>query len=65
VINTPNAVLQRVEDEPSVIQSWAATGVVPYPKDLRSPQAAQAILHSEIARWAQVVRENNIQAIVQ
>jgi len=24
-------------------------------------QAAQALLHSEIARWAQVVRENNIQ----
>jgi hypothetical protein len=34
---------------------------VPYPKDQRSPQAAQALLHSEIARWAQVVRENNIQ----
>jgi tripartite-type tricarboxylate transporter receptor subunit TctC len=65
VIHTLNTVLQRVEDEPAVIEAWAATGVVPYPKDQRSPQAAQEILHSEVARWAQVVRENNIQAFAQ
>ena len=44
----------------AVVKAWAAPGVAPYPKDQRSPQAAQALLHSEIARWAQVVRENNI-----
>ena len=61
VIDRLNSVLQQVEDDPAAVKAWAATGVVPYPKDQRSPQAAQALLHSEIARWAQVVRENNIQ----
>jgi tripartite-type tricarboxylate transporter receptor subunit TctC len=61
VIDRLNVVLQQVEDDPGVVKAWAATGVVPYPKDQRSPQAAQALLHSEIARWAQVVRENDIQ----
>ena len=61
MIDRPNVVLQQVEDDPAVGKAWAATGVVPYPKDQRSPQAAQALLHSEIARWAQVVRENDIQ----
>ena len=61
VIDSLNSVLQQVEDDPAAVKAWAATGVVPYPKDQRSPQAAQALLHAEIARWAQVVRENNIQ----
>ena len=61
MIDRLNMVLQQVEDDPAAVKAWAATGVVPYPKDQRSPQAAQALLHSEIARWAQVVRENNIQ----
>jgi tripartite-type tricarboxylate transporter receptor subunit TctC len=61
VIDRLNVVLQQVEDDPAVVKTWAATGVVTYPKDQRSRQAAQALLHSEIARWAQVVRENNIQ----
>ena len=48
-------------DDPAVVKAWAETGVAPYRKDQRSPQAAQALLRSEIARWSQVVRENNIQ----
>ena len=41
-------------------KSWADTGVTPYPKDQRSVAAARALLKSEIARWGQVVRDNNI-----
>ena len=47
-------------DDPAIVKAWADTGVSPYPKDQRSPQAAQALLRSEIARWGQVVRENDI-----
>ena len=48
-------------DDPAVVEAWAETGVAPFAKDQRSPQAAQALLRSEIERWGQVVRENNIQ----
>ena len=61
VIDKLSEALQQVEEESAIVESWAATGVRPYPKDQRSPQAAQRLLHSEIARWAQVVLDNNIQ----
>jgi tripartite-type tricarboxylate transporter receptor subunit TctC len=61
-IDKLNAILQGVMDDPAIVKSWADTGVTPYPKDQRSPQAAQALLRSEIMRWGQVVRENNIKA---
>jgi tripartite-type tricarboxylate transporter receptor subunit TctC len=60
-IDKLNAVLQQVMDDPAIVKAWAETGVAPYPKEQRSPQAAQALLHAEIARWEQVVRENDIQ----
>ena len=61
IIDKLNGVLQGVMDDPAVVKAWAATGVAPYAKDQRSPQAAQALLRSEITRWGQVVRDNNIQ----
>jgi tripartite-type tricarboxylate transporter receptor subunit TctC len=48
--------------DPAILKSWAESGVASYPKDQRSPAAARALLKSEIARWGQVVRDNNIQA---
>jgi tripartite-type tricarboxylate transporter receptor subunit TctC len=62
VINKLNATLQEIVSEPAVIKPWADTGVMPYPKDKRSTAAARAMLKSEIARWGQVVRDNNIPA---
>jgi tripartite-type tricarboxylate transporter receptor subunit TctC len=61
VVDKLNAVLLGVMDDPAVVKAWADTGVAPYPKEQRSPQAAQALLRSEIARWGRVVRDNNIQ----
>jgi tripartite-type tricarboxylate transporter receptor subunit TctC len=61
VINKLNATLQEIVSDPAIVKSWADTGVTPYPKEQRSPAAARAILKSEIARWGQVVRDNNIQ----
>lgn len=65
VVDKLNAALQAVIADPAVVKSWADTGVAPYPKDQRSPAAARALLKSEIARWGQVVRDNNIQPPVQ
>src|SRR5205085_4958725 len=65
IVDKLNAVLQGMMDDAAIVQSWADTGVAPYPKQQRSPQAAQALLHSEIVRWGEVVRANNIQAPTQ
>lgn len=61
VINKLNATLQEIISDPAIVKSWADTGVTPYPNDQRSVAAARALLKSEIARWGQVVRDNNIQ----
>ena len=62
VVNKLNAALQEIVSDPAIVKAWADTGVTPYPKDQRTPAAARAILKSEIARWGQVVRDNNIPA---
>jgi tripartite-type tricarboxylate transporter receptor subunit TctC len=61
VIATLNSTLQEIVSDPAIAKPWADTGVTPYPKDKRSLAAARAMLKSEIARWGQVVRDNNIQ----
>ena len=61
VINKLNATLQEIISDPAIVKSWADTGVTPYPNDQRSVAATRALLKSEIARWGQVVRDNNIQ----
>jgi tripartite-type tricarboxylate transporter receptor subunit TctC len=65
VVDKLNAALQEIIADPAVVKSWADTGVAPYPKEQRTPAAARALLKSEIARWGQVVRDNNIQPPVQ
>ena len=61
VVNKLNATLQEIIADPAIVKSWADTGVSPYPKDQQTVAAALALLKSEIARWGQVVRDNNIQ----
>jgi putative tricarboxylic transport membrane protein len=65
IVETLNTTLQTIMADRALMKSWADTGVSPYPKDQRSPAAARALLKSEIARWGQVVRDNNIQAPTQ
>jgi len=57
-----NGALQALLDDPAIVRSWTATGVLPYAKEQRSPEAAQAYFRSEIARWAEVIRDNRIHA---
>ena len=61
IVNKLNATLEEIVSDPAVIKAWADTGVTPYPKDKRSPAAARTMLKSEIRRWTQVIRDNNIQ----
>jgi len=65
IVERLNAVLQEIMADPALLKSWADTGVTPYPKDQRSTAIARTLLHSEIARWGQVVRDNNIEAPLQ
>src|SRR5258708_1402151 len=60
IINRLNVVLQEIVSDPAILKTWAAEGVSPYPKDQRSPLAPRPILKSEIARWGQVIRDNDI-----
>jgi len=39
--------------------------VAPFPKEQRSPEAAQAMLKAEIQHWGQVVHDNKIEAPTQ
>ena len=57
-----NGALQALLDDPAIVRAWTATGVLPYAKAQRSQEAAQAYFRSEIARWSEVIRENQIKA---
>jgi hypothetical protein len=46
--------------DPAIVEAWAAQDVSVFPAGQRSPAAADALLRSEIARWGQVIRDNNI-----
>jgi tripartite-type tricarboxylate transporter receptor subunit TctC len=61
IVHKINAAIQEIVDDPAMLKVWADTGVAPFPKDQRSPNAARAMLKKEIGRWGQVVRDNNIQ----
>jgi len=60
VIKTLNAALQEAVADPTIRKTWDAEGFFIFPKDQQSPAAASALLKSEIVRWGQVIRDNNI-----
>ena len=60
IIGTLNKALQNAVSDPVLVNIWASQDVSVCPSDQRSPAAASALLNSEIARWAQVIRDNNI-----
>jgi tripartite-type tricarboxylate transporter receptor subunit TctC len=65
IVERLNSVLQEIMNDPALLKSWADTGVTPYPKVQRTTAAARMLLHSEIARWGQVVHDNHIEAPLQ
>jgi tripartite-type tricarboxylate transporter receptor subunit TctC len=60
VIKTLNDALQEAVSDPAVIKTWDSQGFFIYPKEMRTPAAANALLKSEIERWGQVIRDNDI-----
>jgi tripartite-type tricarboxylate transporter receptor subunit TctC len=60
IINRLNDAVQEAVSDPAIVKAWAAQGVTPFPQDQRSPAAASAMLRSEIARWGEVIRDNDI-----
>jgi tripartite-type tricarboxylate transporter receptor subunit TctC len=61
VIKTLNSAMEEaVVNDPAIVKTWTETGVEAFPKNERSPAAGREIMKSEIARWGQVIRDNNI-----
>lgn len=60
VIKTLNAAAQVAVADPAIVKNWAAQGVTAFPPQQRTAEAAEAFFKSEIARWGQVIRDNNI-----
>jgi tripartite-type tricarboxylate transporter receptor subunit TctC len=60
IVNELNSTLEQVVADPAVLKIWAGEGVSAFPKDQRSPAAGRALMKSEIARWGEVIRANNI-----
>lgn len=60
VIDKLNAAVEEAVSDPAVFKSWEAEGVSAFPKDQRSVAAGRKFFQNEIARWRQVIRENNI-----
>ena len=60
IIGLLNKALQNAVSDPALVKIWAAEDVSVFPSNQRSPAAAGILLNSEIARWGQVIRDNNI-----
>ena len=60
IVQTINAALQEAVSDPTIIKTWEEEGFWTFPKEKRSVAAAGEMMKSEIARWGQVIRDNNI-----
>jgi tripartite-type tricarboxylate transporter receptor subunit TctC len=60
IVNELNSTLEQVVADPAVLKIWAGEGVSAFPKEQRSPEAGRALMKSEIARWGEVIRANDI-----
>ncbi len=60
IIDKLNAALRVALADPKVKKLYADGGLDQYPPDQETPEAASALLKSEIKRWGDVVRANHI-----
>ena len=61
IIDRLNAALRQSFANARVMKSFADSGMELYPAEEQTPEAATAKLKSEIKRWGDVIRANNIQ----
>ena len=62
VVDRLNAALRQSFANARVRKAFDDNGMEAYPAEQQSPEAATALLKSEIKRWGEVIRANNIQA---
>ena len=62
IVDKIAAVFSEVLDDPALLTSWGNQGIEAYPREQRNPEAARKMVQQEFARWAEVIRENNIEA---
>jgi tripartite-type tricarboxylate transporter receptor subunit TctC len=62
IVDKLNAALRTALADPKLIKTFAEGGIVEYPSDRETPEAAAALLKSEIKLWGDVVRANHIAA---
>jgi tripartite-type tricarboxylate transporter receptor subunit TctC len=62
IIQQLNAALRQTLADARVQDAFTKAGMELYPADQETPEIATAMLKSEIARWGDVIRSNNIQA---
>jgi tripartite-type tricarboxylate transporter receptor subunit TctC len=60
VIKTLNTALQSVVADMALRKRWQTEGFEPFATNQLSPEAARSFMHSEVGRWAEVIRDNNI-----
>ena len=60
IVDKLNAALRVALNDPKVKKLFADGGMDEYPADQETPEAAAALLKSEIALWGEVVRANHI-----
>ncbi len=60
IVDKLNAALRVALADPKVKKLFSDGGMDEYPADQETPEAAAALLKSEIALWGQVVRDNHI-----
>lgn len=60
IINKLNAALRTALADPKLKKLYADGGMEQYPADKETPEAAAALLKSEVKRWGDVVRANKI-----
>jgi len=65
IVDKLNAALRDVVADPKIAKAWADTGVLVYPREQQTPEAAVELVKSEMKRWGDVIRDNNIQAPLQ
>ena len=62
VIDKIYAAFEETIKDRALVESWARMGIDLYPPEQRTPDAARALVRSEVARWGRVIKENKIEA---
>jgi tripartite-type tricarboxylate transporter receptor subunit TctC len=62
IIDRLNAALRYAFNDARVKQTFSVGGMDMFPPDQQTPEAAAALLKSELKLWGDVIRSNNISA---